>query len=72
MDRFVFDDAPLDEVLPDIARWFDVTIELENTQAGRRRVTLNVPARSLSAVLGAATVPLGLHFTTTDRTVVIR
>ncbi|MDB4875555.1 MAG: FecR protein [Gemmatimonadetes bacterium] len=71
-DRLVFDDAPLDDVLPEIGRWFDVTIQLENPRVGRRRITLNVPARSLSAVLGAATVPLGLHFTTTDRVVVIR
>jgi transmembrane sensor len=71
-DRFVVDDAPLSDVLPDIARWFDVTIALDNPEAGHRRVTMSVPARSLSAVLGAATVPLGLHFDVKNRTVVIR
>ena len=71
-DRFVFDNAPLGDVLPEIARWFDVKIDLSDPDIARRRVTMNVPARSLAAVLGAATAPLGLHYTTTDRTVVIR
>ena len=71
-DRFVFEDAPLSEVIPEVARWFDVRIEVRDTAALAKRVTLNVPARSLSEVLGAITVPLKLRSTTTDRTVVIR
>lgn len=71
-DRFVFDNAPLSEVLPEIARWFDVTIEVDNPAVRQRRVTMNVPASSLRSVLGAATLPLGLRFTVSDRAVVIR
>ena len=71
-DRFVFSNAPLADVLPDVARWFDVRIAVRDSAVARQRITLSVPARSLSEVLGAATVPLGLHFVITGRTVVIR
>ncbi len=71
-ERFVFDNAPLSEVLPDIARWFDVEIDVANDQLQQRRVTMNVPASSLRSVLGAATLPLGLHFTVNNRAVVVR
>jgi ferric-dicitrate binding protein FerR (iron transport regulator) len=71
-DRLIFDNAPLGEVLAEIERWFDVKIELRVRDAGLRRVTLNVPTRSMPEVLGAATAPLGLRFSVTDRSVVIR
>lgn len=71
-DRFVFDNAPLSEVLPEIARWFDVNIDVVDPAVRMRRITLNVPANSLRSVLGAATLPLGLRFTVSGRTVVIR
>lgn len=71
-DRFVFNNAPLSEVLPEIARWFDVQISIENPAVKQRRVTMNVPASSLRSVMGAATLPLGLRFSTDGRTVVVR
>jgi transmembrane sensor len=71
-DRLVFDNAPLGDVLAEIERWFDVKIDLRARDAARRRVTMNVPTRSMSEVLGAATAPLGLRFSVTDRSVVIR
>jgi transmembrane sensor len=71
-DRFVFDNAPLSDVLPEIARWFDVQITVENPALKQRRVTMNVPASSLRSVMGAATLPLGLRFSTDGRTVVVR
>jgi transmembrane sensor len=71
-DRFVFSSVPLTDVLADVARWFDVRIDVRDSAAAHKRVTMSVPARSLSDVLGAATVPLGLHYEITGRTVVVR
>jgi ferric-dicitrate binding protein FerR (iron transport regulator) len=71
-DRFVFSSVPLGDVLADVARWFDVRIDVRDSAAVHKRVTMSVPARSLSDVLGAATMPLGLHYEITGRTVVVR
>ena len=60
-DRFVFNNAPLADVLPEIARWFDVNIDVADNELLKRRVTLNVPARSLADVLAAVTTPLRLR-----------
>jgi len=60
-DRFVFNNAPLADVLPEIARWFDVNIDVADSELLKRRVTLNVPARSLADVLAAVTTPLRLR-----------
>jgi ferric-dicitrate binding protein FerR (iron transport regulator) len=68
----VFSNVPLRDVLRDVSRWFDVHIEVRDSAALRQRITMNVPARSLVDVLGAATMPLGLQFEVTGRTVVIR
>jgi ferric-dicitrate binding protein FerR (iron transport regulator) len=60
-DRFVYENAPLRDVLRDVARWFDVTITTPDVDNLDHRITLNVSARSLSDVLGAITTPLRLH-----------
>jgi ferric-dicitrate binding protein FerR (iron transport regulator) len=71
-DRFVFDNATLADVLSDIARWFDVKIEVAEPQLLHHRITMNVPARSLSEVVGAVTTPLRLRFTKRGSTIVIQ
>jgi ferric-dicitrate binding protein FerR (iron transport regulator) len=38
-DRFVFDNAPLADVLPEIARWFDTQIDVADRELLKRRVT---------------------------------
>jgi ferric-dicitrate binding protein FerR (iron transport regulator) len=60
-DRFVFENAPLGEVLLEVSRRFDVAIDVADPDLLTHRITLNVPARSLSEVLGAVTVPLRLR-----------
>lgn len=71
-DQFVFDNAPLSEVLPEIARWFDVKIDVTNPAFNQRRVTMKSSASSLRTVMGQVTIPVGLKFTIDGRNVVIR
>lgn len=59
--RLVFHDVPLGEVATQLGRWFDVTIDVPAGVA-KRRVTLDMPARALTDVLDAVTVPLGLRY----------
>jgi transmembrane sensor len=59
--RLVFREAPLGEVATQLGRWFDVTIDVPAGVA-KRRVTLDMPARALTDVLDAVTVPLGLRY----------
>ncbi|MDB4906165.1 MAG: FecR protein [Gemmatimonadetes bacterium] len=70
-DRLVFENAPLGEVVREVSRWFDVSIDVDDRVSLSRRVTLNVPARALPEVLGAITVPLRLHFSMRGRDVSI-
>ncbi|MEP6619125.1 MAG: FecR domain-containing protein [bacterium] len=71
-DRLVYTNAALADVVPDIARTFDVRIDVRPSVVPRQRITMSVPTRALSEVLGAVTVPLGLHYEISGRTVVIR
>ena len=71
-DRLVFQNAPLKDVLDEISRWFDVSIEVPDKSLLARRITINVPARSLSEVLGAVTEPLRLRSTIRTSSVVIQ
>lgn len=59
--RVAFRDAPLSEIVADLARRFDVEIQLTPATLGARRLTLDVPGRSLEQVLDAIAVPLGLR-----------
>lgn len=70
-DRFVFQNALLRDVLSDIARWFDVEIVAEPSLL-EQRITMNVPARSLSDVVGAITTPLRLRSVKRGSTIVLQ
>ena len=59
--RLVFRDATVAEVAAQLGRWYDVRVEVAPAVAGRR-VTVNMPAGSLTAVLRAVTVPLDTRF----------
>ncbi len=71
-DRFVVRDAPLRDVARQLARWFDVDIQIRDSAAAARRVTIDMPAIRLTDILGAATTPLGLIYSQRGRDVVIR
>lgn len=59
--RVVFDNARLDEVAAELERRFDVPIRITDPSIAARRVTVDMPTRSLAEVLDAALVPLGLR-----------
>lgn len=59
--RVVFDNARLDEVAAELQRRFDVPIRIAEPAITARRVTIDMPVRTLAEVLDAAVVPLGLR-----------
>jgi len=60
-DRFVFDNTRVGDIIDEVSRWFDVEIRVSDPAILERRITMNVPARSLSEVIGAVTAPLRLR-----------
>ena len=49
--RLRFQDAPLRDVLPDLARWYDLDLTLAAASLGDRRLTFNVDGEPLTQVL---------------------
>lgn len=61
--RVAFDNVPLADIAADLERRFGVTIRISDSAIAARRVTVvDMPARSVTDVLDAAVVPLGLQF----------
>ena len=69
--RLLFRQAPLRAVAEELARWYDVDLRIPDAGVAARRVTLDMPARSLGEVLAAVTVPLGLRAVRTGHAVVL-
>jgi len=60
--RVAFDNVPLADIAADLERRFGVTIRISDSGLAARRVTvLEMPVRSVTDVLDAAVVPLGLR-----------
>jgi ferric-dicitrate binding protein FerR (iron transport regulator) len=70
-DRISFQNARVDDVAADLERRYDVAIHIAEPSVAARRVTLDMPARTLDEVLDAITVPLGLHHRRVDNAVVL-
>ncbi|OLD60069.1 MAG: hypothetical protein AUF60_02830 [Gemmatimonadetes bacterium 13_1_20CM_69_28] len=51
--RLAFQDAPLRDVLPQLARWYDVDLTLGSPSLGDRHVTLSVRGEPVAQVLDA-------------------
>ena len=61
--RVAFDNVPIADIAADLERRFGVTIRISDSALAARRVTVvDMPARSVTEVLDAAVVPLGLRF----------
>ena len=61
--RVAFDNVPLADIAADLERRFSVTIRIADSALAARRVTVvDMPAKSITDVLDAAVVPLGLQF----------
>jgi transmembrane sensor len=69
-DRVAFRNAPLGEIAADLARRFDVSIEMPEGVA-TLRVTVDLPRPSLENVLDAVTVPLALRHRRVGRLIVL-
>ena len=70
--RVAFDNLTLADIAADLERRFNVTIRISDSAVAARRVTLvDMPARSVTDVLDAAVVPLGLRFTRSGDTIAI-
>jgi transmembrane sensor len=59
--RVVFENARLDAVAAELARRFDADIRIPDPAVAARRVTIDMPTRTLAEVLDAALVPLALR-----------
>ena len=60
--RVAFDNVPLADIAADLERRFGVTIRIADSTVAARRVTVvDMPVRSVTDVLDAAVVPLGLR-----------
>ncbi len=66
----VFDGTPLREVLPQLARWYDLDIRLADASLGSRRLTATFRDQSVSAVLALMALSLDLRVEHTGKTVV--
>jgi transmembrane sensor len=61
--RVAFDNVPLADIAADLERRFGVTIRITDSAIATRRVTVvDMPVASVTDVLDAAVVPLGLRF----------
>jgi transmembrane sensor len=61
--RVAFDNVPLADIAADLERRFSVDIRISESAIAARRVTVvDMPAQSVTDVLDAAVVPLGLRF----------
>lgn len=68
---FIFDDTPLHEVLRQVARWYDIEVDLAPIPA--RQITGIVSRdEKLSALLDALTISSGLNFTLEERRLVLK
>ncbi len=70
-NRAVFHDAALSDVAAELSRRFDVDVRVPDAAVAARRVTIDMPARSLTDVLDAATVPLGLRHRREGRVILL-
>jgi transmembrane sensor len=68
----VFNGTPLGEVLPQLARWYDLDIHLANNSLASRRLTATFRDQSVSQVLDLIALSLDLAVERDGRTVTLR
>jgi transmembrane sensor len=71
-ERVTYRNARLDEVAADLERTFDVTVRIPDSAVAARRVTIDVPTKSLDDLLDAIAAPYNLrHRRTTGGAIVL-
>jgi transmembrane sensor len=67
--RLAFQDAPLRDVLPDLARWYDLDLTLAAASLGDRRLTFTVDGEPLTQVLDGIALLAHARYERTGRSV---
>jgi transmembrane sensor len=67
--RLVFDGTPLDEVVAELGRWYDLDIHLDAPAYGGRHISASFTGLAEDDVLGAVAAAAGLRYTRHGRTV---
>jgi ferric-dicitrate binding protein FerR (iron transport regulator) len=67
--RLVFDDAPLRTVIPELARWYDLDIQLNDSSLGDERITIVLTTESPDEAMSAVAKVLDLHVIRAERSV---
>jgi len=70
--QLTFDDAPLTDVVADLARWFDADIRIDDASLARRHVTGVYNDPTLTAVLDALSATLGARIVRSGHTITLR
>jgi ferric-dicitrate binding protein FerR (iron transport regulator) len=68
----MFNGTPLRDVLPQLARWYDLDIHLADSSLGTRRLTATFRNQSISQVLDLMALSLDLRVERNGRTVTLR
>jgi transmembrane sensor len=69
LGRLVFDDAPLATVIPQLERWYDLDIQLDDASLGNERVTIVFTTESPDEALSTLAKVLDLRVMRADRSV---
>ena len=67
--RLVFDDSPLRTVIPELARWYDLDIQLNDSSLGDERITMVLTTESPDEAMSAVAKVLDLRVVRTERSV---
>ncbi len=67
--RLVFDGTPLDEVVSELGRWYDLDIRLAAPEFAGRHISASFTGLAEDDVLGAVAAAAGLRYTRQGRTV---
>ncbi len=67
--RLVFNETPLRDVIPELARWYDLDIRLADSALGHRRVTLSLGPESATAAVEAVALLADARYERSGRVV---
>jgi transmembrane sensor len=70
--RLVFRDAPLRDVIAELARWYDLDIQVRDSSVAERRLTASFSGESVPLVLERIALSLNLQVDSHGRTIVFR
>jgi transmembrane sensor len=69
--RLVFDNTPLPQVVAELHRWYDVDIQVADSNIAARQLTASFHARSITEILDFMTLAMELRYERHGRTVTL-